>query len=82
MKTQAHGRIEDRYEIGHHQEGLIDTARTLKDAKEIADRWRKSDTGYANPDSVKIYDSMARRNQITEWAVVDGNWQPIGLRVY
>lgn len=77
------GRVQTRYEISHEVEGLIDTEATLSKAQKHATRWGESHTGYPNAlDNVRIYDSMARRGQITMWRFNAGSWHGVGLRVY
>lgn len=70
-----------RYEIGHHLEGLIETAMTLTEAKRTAENWASGNTGYAQAaKEVRIFDAMARRGQPEVWLMrngVFGEWVPI-----
>jgi len=76
-------RVQTRYEITHHIEGLIDTKPTKREAQSYALCWAESDTGYPDALSrVRVYDSMARRGQTTMWNFHDGSWHGMGLRVY
>ena len=78
------GRVADRYEIGHHLEGLIATETTLATAKALALHWAKGNNGY--PDAVRqvrIYDAMARVNQTTKWGYdpEHDQWNCIEIRL-
>lgn len=75
------GRIENRYEIGHHIEGLISTTAKLREAFDIAERWAEGDTGYSDAQlQVYVFDSMARHGQPKTWAFGPLGWHVIRFR--
>jgi len=74
--------VSDRYEIGHHLEGLIGFAATRVEAFAAAEKWAASNTGYKDAQrQVRVYDMMARVGQPTKWAMQNGRWTVIGLRL-
>ena len=72
------GRLKDRFEIGHHLEGLIGLERTKLRAFEHAVCWAAS-CDY--PDALRqmrVYDSMAHAGHPDTYATQDGKiWYPI-----
>lgn len=69
------GRVATRFEIGHDREGLIETAQTFAEAREIAENWIAGPNGYDDAEAgVLIYDAMARSNQPCKWRILQNSW--------
>lgn len=64
---QQSGAINGRYQICHPVEGLIETADTLADAFDIADRWDNPERSGYPAFAVEVYDRMARHGQPRTW---------------
>ncbi len=66
------GAIDGRFQVCHPAAGFVDSANTLAEAFEIADRYaaRKMPDGglfLGDPFEIEVYDRMARRGRARTW---------------